>query len=229
FSPRIASSENIRRFVLQANTESYWSADEDELETRKHDLSFTTEFERGDEFNITISDEFEMLSRPFRIAPDVFLQPGDYDFTSYQLAYRLGTQRRFSGRVSLRAGDFWSGTNKAIGISGGRIELSPQLSVEPSYSYNRIELPEGDFRTELGRLRVTYTISPRMYFSGLVQYNSTQDSFSTNFRFRWEWAPGSEMFVVYSDDRDTDPFGDPRGMELRNRGWAIKINRLFQI
>ncbi|MDP6537444.1 MAG: DUF5916 domain-containing protein, partial [Gammaproteobacteria bacterium] len=47
FSPRIASSENIRRFVLQANTESYWSADEDELETRKHDLSFTTEFERG--------------------------------------------------------------------------------------------------------------------------------------------------------------------------------------
>ena len=229
FSPRIASSENIRRFVFQANTESYWSADEDELETRKHDLSFTTEFEKGDQFNITISDEFEMLDRPFRIAPDVILQPGDYDFTSYQLAYRLGTQRRFSGRLSLRAGDFWSGTNKAIEFSSGRIELSPQLSVEPSYSYNRIELPEGDFRTELGKFRVTYTISPRMYFSGLVQYNSTQDSFSSNFRFRWEWAPGSEMFVVYSDDRDTDPFGHPSGMELRNRGWAIKINRLFQI
>jgi hypothetical protein len=37
------------------------------------------------------------------------------------------------------------------------------------------------------------------------------------------------MFVVYSDDRDTDPFGNPSSMELRNRGWAIKINRLFQI
>ena len=92
-----------------------------------------------------------------------------------------------------------------------------------------MNLPEGDFQTELGRVRVTYTISPRMYFSGLMQYNSTQSSFSTNFRFRWEWAPGSELFVVYSDDRDTNPFDRPDSFELRNRGWAIKINRLFQI
>ena len=229
FSPRIASSESIRRFVFEADTESYWSADGNELETRAHELSFTTEFEQGDEFNLSINDEFEMLTRPFRIAPDVTLLPGDYDFTSYEASYRWGTQRRFSGTLELRAGDFWSGSNTAIGFRGGRIELTPQLSVEPSYSYNRIELPEGDFRTELGILRVTYTISPRMYFSGLVQYNSTQNSASSNFRFRWEWAPGSELFVVYSDDRDTDPFDRPDDFELRNRGWAIKINRLFQI
>jgi hypothetical protein len=229
FSPRIASSERIRRLVFEAETDSYWSADADQLETRSHELSFTTEFEEGDRFNVSISDEFEMLSQPFRIAPDVILQPGDYDFTSYEASYRWGTQRRFSGALSFRGGDFWNGSNSAIGFSSGRIELSPQLSVEPSYSYNQIKLPEGDFRTELGRVRVTYTISPRMYFGGLMQYNSTQSSFSTNFRFRWEWAPGSELFVVYSDDRDTNPFDRPDSFELRNRGWAIKINRLFQI
>ena len=84
FSPRIASSESIRRFVFEADTESYWSADGNELETRAHELSFTTEFEQGDEFNLSINDEFEMLTRPFRIAPDVTLLPGDYDFTSYE-------------------------------------------------------------------------------------------------------------------------------------------------
>ena len=92
-----------------------------------------------------------------------------------------------------------------------------------------MKLPEGDFQTELSRVRLTYTFSPRMYFSGLMQYDSNASSFSTNFRFRWEWAPSSELFIVYSDDRDTSPFGDPRSFELRNRGWAIKINRLFQI
>lgn len=229
FSPRIASSESIRRLVLIADTESYWSADEGVLETRAHGLSFTTEFEQGDAFAINFSDEFEMITQPFRIAPGVTLQPGEYDFSSYEVSYLWGTQRDFSGRLSYRGGDFWSGTNEAIGFSTGRIELSPQLSVEPSYSYNRVKLPEGDFRTELGRVRVTYTITPRMYFSGLVQYNSTQTSFSTNFRFRWEWAPGSELFVVYSDDRDTNPFDRPDSFELRNRGWAIKFNRLFQI
>ena len=229
FSPRIASSESIRRFVLEGNTESYWSASEDDLETRKNEISFTTEFEEGDSFKVSVSDEFEMLSRPFQIASGVTLQPGDYDFTSYSATYRLGTQRQFSGLISLRVGDFWSGTNTAVGLSAGRIELSPQLSVEPSYSFNKIELPEGDFRTELGRFRVTYTISPRMYFSGLAQYDSRSDSFSTNLRFRWEWAPGSELFVVYSDDQDTDPFMNPSSMELRNRGLALKFNRLFQI
>ena len=229
FSPRIASSDRIRRLVFIAHTESYWSADEDLLESRAHGFNFTTEFEQGDAFRISLNDEFEMLDTPFRIASDVVLQPGKYDFSSYEVSYLWGTQRDFSGRLSYRGGDFWSGTNEAFGFSAGRIELSPQLSVEPSYSFNKVKLPEGDFRTELGRVRVTYTISPRMYFSGLMQYNSTQSSFSTNFRFRWEWAPGSELFVVYSDDRDTNPFDRPDSFELRNRGWAVKINRLFQI
>ena len=229
FSPRPASIESIRRFILQANTKSYWSASTDKLETRQHGLSFTTEFESSDQFTVSVSDDFEMLTRPFNIANGVTLQPGKYDFTSYQTSYRLGTQRKVSGALSLRIGDFWSGKNSSIGISSGRIELSPQLSLEPSYSINRVELPEGDFRTELGRLRITYTLSPRMYVGGLVQYNSSQSSLSTNFRFRWEWAPGSELFVVYSDDRDTNPFDRPDSFELRNQGWAIKINRLFQI
>jgi len=229
FSPRPASIESIRRFILQADTKSYWSASTDKLETRQHRLSFTTEFESSDQFTVSVSDDFEMLTRPFNIANGVTLQPGKYDFTSYQTSYRLGTQRKVSGALSLRIGDFWGGKNTSIGISSGRIELSPQLSLEPSYSINRVELPEGDFRTELGRLRITYTLSPRMYVGGLVQYNSSQSSLSTNFRFRWEWAPGSELFVVYSDDRDTNPFDRPDSFELRNRGWAIKINRLFQI
>ncbi len=229
FSPRPASIESIRRFILQANTNSYWSASTDKLETRRHGLSFTSEFESSDQFTVSVSDDFEMLTRPFNIANGVTLQPGKYDFTSYRTSYRLGTQRRVSGQLSFSIGDFWSGENTSIGFSSGRIELSPRLSLEPSYSINRVELPEGDFRTELSRLRITYTLSPRMYVGGLVQYNSSQSSLSTNFRFRWEWAPGSELFVVYSDDRDTDPFGNPSSMELRNRGWAIKINRLFQI
>ncbi len=229
FSPRPASIDWVRRFILQADTESFWSASTDKLETRNHGLSFTTEFESSDQFIVSISDEFEMLTQPFSIAKGISLLPGKFDFTSYETSYRLGTQRKISGRLSLRVGDFWNGENTAIGISSGRIELSPQLSLEPSYSINKVELPEGDFRTELGKLRVTYTLSPRMYVGGLVQYDSNAKSFSTNFRFRWEWAPGSELFVVYSDDRDTSPFGDPNSFELRNRGLAIKFNRLFQI
>ena len=229
FSPRPASIESVRQLSFEAQTRSYWSATSGALETRRHELIFNTQFENGDQFRATTRDEFEMLTRGFQLAPKVSLLPGTYDFSSHEISYSLGPQRNVSGRLSYRFGDFWSGTNSAIGISGGSIELSPQLSVEPSYSFNEVKLPEGNFRTELGRFRVTYTISPRMYFSGLVQYNSTQNSLSSNLRFRWQWSPGSELFIVYSDDRDTNPFDRPDSFELRNQGWAIKINKLFQI
>ena len=58
-----------------------------------------------------------------------------------------------------------------------------------------------------------------------VQYTSSSDLLGTNLRFRWEYQPGSELFVVYNDQRDTVTRGYP---ELENRALVIKINRLFR-
>ena len=92
-----------------------------------------------------------------------------------------------------------------------------------------VSLPEGDFEAHVARLRLTYTLTPRMFVSGLTQYNSSDDVFSTNFGFRWEWSAGSELFIVYSEDRDTDPLMPDRTTELGNRGLVIKVNRLLQL
>lgn len=38
-----------------------------------------------------------------------------------------------------------------------------------------------------------------------------------------------ELFVVYSDDHDvTGALRPDRGWDLRNRGFAVKFNRLFR-
>ena len=58
--------------------------------------------------------------------------------------------------------------------------------------------------TDLVVSRVYYTFTPRMFVSALIQYNSSSDTISTNLRLQWEYSPGSELFVVYSEDRDTD-------------------------
>ena len=64
-----------------------------------------------------------------------------------------------------------------------------------------------------------------MFVSGLVQYQGRTDSLSTNARFRWEYRPGSELFVVYSDGRNTLTRGIP---DLQNRSFVVKLTRLFQ-
>ena len=61
-----------------------------------------------------------------------------------------------------------------------------------------------------------------MFVGGLVQYDSDSHSFSSNLRFRWEYAPGSEFFAVYTDERST---GSGRS---RTRAFVLKINRLLR-
>ena len=45
-----------------------------------------------------------------------------------------------------------------------------------------------------------------------------------NVRFRWEYQPGSELFVVLNEQRDTLHRGFPG---LTNRGFIVKINKLL--
>ena len=108
-----------------------------------------------------------------------------------------------------------------------RIEILPQLSVEPNVSFNWVNLPQGNFTQHVAATRVSYSFSPRVFLSGLIQYSTSSDSFSSNLRLRWEYTPGSEIFVVYTEERDTDVFD--RFSELSNRGLVIKVNRLFRM
>ena len=68
-------------------------------------------------------------------------------------------------------------------------------------------------------------MTPRMFVTALVQYASSTTTVSANVRFRWEYQPGSELFVVYTEGRDTFPAG---ATLLESRGFVVKINRLFR-
>jgi hypothetical protein len=90
---------------------------------------------------------------------------------------------------------------------------------------NRVDLAPGEFTTHLAGSRVTYTMTPFMFASAFLQYNSGTHSMSANVRLRWEYRPGSELFVVYNDERDTLARGFP---DLSNRAFIVKVNRLFR-
>ena len=84
---------------------------------------------------------------------------------------------------------------------------------------------QGSFTNQLIGSRVTYSLTPRMFASALLQYTSSTHSYSNSIRFRWEYLPGSEMFVVYNDQRNTL---SPAFPDLLNRAVIVKVNRLFR-
>ena len=224
FSPRPRSIAAVRQFNWGASYH-YLTDGTGRLETRSVDGSFFTEFENSDRFGIRYDRQYEFVERNFRIARGVTIPVGAYSFQNVELSYRLGQQRKISGRLVYDRGSFFGGEKSEIRLSGGRVEMTPQITLEPSFSFNWIDLPQGTFTTQVVRTRAIYTLTPRMFFSGLVQYNSSSDSLSSNLRLRWEYQPGSELFVVYSEGRDTELRSFPG---LETRAFVVKFNRLFR-
>ena len=224
YSPRPESLESIRQFFVGASLD-YIENGAGQVETRIAQARVQIDFENSDQFGFDTTRSYESLVRPFWIAPDVAIPIGGYNFQDVYASYTMGNQRRVSGTVTVQHGGFFGGTIAAVGYRRPRIELSPQFSVEPGISINRITLPVGDFTATLLTNRVTYTVTPRMFFGGLVQYNSLSSSLSANLRLRWEYQPGSELFVVYNDQRDTELRGSPL---LQNRAFIVKFTRLLR-
>ena len=183
------------------------------------------ELENSDFLNIEATRDYEFLPQPFAVVTGVTIPAGGYSFDDIQVSYALGAQRRIAGTLATQLGQFWNGTIRSASYTAARVSLLKQFSVEPTVQYTKVELPQGDFTATLLRTRADYAFSPRMFASALVQYNSTDKSFSSNVRFRWEYKLGSEFFVVYTDERDTLGRGYPG---LKNRAFVVKATRFFR-
>jgi hypothetical protein len=154
----------------------------------------------------------------------VIIPVGGYGFNDVTVGYNFGQQRRLSGNVAITAGEFYDGDIVTLNVTQGRIAVTKRFSLEPSLTMSKVNLPYGDFITRVLRSRVDYGFSPRMFASALLQYNYTDQTFSTNFRYRWEYRPGSEFFIVWTDEQDTRG----TGLALRNRAFVVKATRLLR-
>ena len=224
FSPRPTTPGRIRKYAYQGTLDLFHDRG-GVLESREAAGEFWIDFQNADKSRIEVTNNYEFLPAPFRIAPGVILPVGQYRYNNVHIGYVLSQQHKVAGVINGDYGTFYNGHKATLNMTRGKLNLSSQLSVEPSYSVNRVNLIEGDFTTHLVGSRVTYTATPLMFTSAFVQYSSTNHLVSANVRLRWEYQPGSELFIVFNEERDTLGARYP---VLANRALIVKVNRLFR-
>jgi len=226
FSPRPKNRfKSVRRFSYQTAFD-YLTDSAGHLETSDIVLQFTTEYQSSDRFSIGYFGTRDVPQAPFVIASSAVIPSGDYNFGEARATMVFGNQRKVSGAVTVADGTYYDGHRTSTSVSGSRVEFSPRVTLEPAVTINWIELPNEKLTTKLASTRATFTFTPQMFFSGLLQYNSSNSSLSSNLRLRWEYHPGSELFVVYTDERDTQMHR--LYPDLRNRAFVVKVNRLVR-
>jgi hypothetical protein len=224
FSPRPRNRSAIRKYVYDASID-YIENTDGRLESRERAGEFALEFQSSDRFSVNYTNSFEFVPRPFPLG-SVIVPIGSYQFDTFRVGYSIGQQRPVAANLTAEFGSFYDGHKTTLSAARGRVPITNQLSVEPTYSFNHVTITTGEFITHLAGSRVTYSMTPLMFVSALLQYNSGTATVSTNARFRWEYRPGSELFLVYNDERNTLTRSFP---SLNNRAFIVKINRLFRV
>ena len=222
FSPRPRGIEAVRQLEFQAQVSNYQRPD-GELETREYEFEANAIFESSDRLMLGYDVTEEHLLEGFSLSDEVAVPAGSYRFARAGARLRMGSHRKVSGMLNYEAGGFFGGTRQEVGY-WGRAEINQRFSFEPNISLNWITVPAGDVRAQVSRLRATYTISPHAFMGALIQYNSAAQLMSANVRFRWEYAPGSDLFVVFTTNRD----GDDGLSGLTDRALVVKFTRLMR-
>jgi hypothetical protein len=124
----------------------------------------------------------------------------------------------------LTAGGFFGG-DRVAHTPSIRVRVGDTTNAELSWATNDIDLPWGDFTTNLARVRVSYSFTPRLFLQSLVQYNDRAQIWSANLRFGWLNRANTGLFVVYNDTDDTGL----RGRAIAGRSFIVKISRLIDL
>jgi hypothetical protein len=164
---------------------------------------------------------------PFEIYPGIFVPAGDYKNAEVQPVLMTNQARPITLSLQSNFGGFFSGSRKAISPTL-RFRGGQALTAELSYQRNDVDLPQGDFVTNLVRTRISYSFTPRIFAQSLIQYNDRADVWAVNLRVGWLQAANTGLFIVYNDTRGLYDF-EPRRPERTDRSLTIKFSRMFDV
>ena len=132
-------------------------------------------------------------------------------------------------------GGFYGGDRKSLETKAN-YRLGDAFTAALTWSHNNIDMTpfaesdglaasRGDFKVNVARLRMSYSITPKMQIQMLVQSDDRKDLLATNLRFSWLQDANSGLYIVYNEVDDLNIIGP---MEKR-REFVLKYSRIFNV
>ena len=226
-----------RRFSPHATWNAYYGFDGEIQSGRGHWHPIEFQPNSGGRFGFFFDTLTDRPTRDFTVysgadGREVVIPPGLYNWTLFSVNWIGNASARLFPTIYCRRGGFYDGTR--LGCEGrlnGRIGARFQASI--GWNHEVVELPGGDFTSDLVPIRVNYSFSPLRRLEALIQYNSQTASVSSNIRLVMLDRSGTGLFVVYNDLRNTasfDRFDPQTGIEVptvMGRSLIVKYTRLF--
>lgn len=152
----------------------------------------------GDHLEFNIAPQCEFVAAPFEISNGVTLPAGAYNFTRFRFQAETSESRTIFVGETLWLGSYFGGTlvqwEQNMGWSPKGSKVKASLGTEIDWA----RLPGGSFRLEIVQARLDFAFDAKRTLSALMQYDSDSLDLGFNLRYRWQIAPGSDLFFVWN-------------------------------
>ena len=199
----VGTTSPLRSVAFLAYSGNYIHNDDDSPWSRAIEPELRLAFKSDVELGFALRGSFESVRNAFPIG-DVFIEPGEYWFWEPEISLKLARGALFRGDFLASAGSFYDGTRLAFAFDP-IWTVSRYLELGPGYELNKFDFDDRavSTTTHLARMRVQLALNTRVSLATFVQYNSTLDLTSINARFRYNFAEGTDLWIVYDEGLNT--------------------------
>lgn len=214
---------------FELNEEMYYSNSTGDAQTANTELAYKFNFKQGFGGMVSILNSYENVEREFNFSENASVPAGKYNFTQFVAHVNTSESKTLSLGIDGYAGTFYDGNRLTVGLEPlWNIGSSLQLGL--AYEYNHVNFPLRDqaFTGNIARFKTLLMFTTKLSINAFVQYNSTENSLSTNFRLRYNPREGNDFYVVLNEGRNTyRDLEDPRLPVFNNRSILLKYTYTF--
>lgn len=156
----------------------------------------------------------ENVSEAFGVG-SATIPAGRYTFADLQLVYSMPQGARLRTDVNARGGSFFDGTRIQVVVTP-TWNASRHLEIGGSYQLTRLRFQERGESDDihLAGLQVRAALDAKASANAFVQWNSTTQQVNANIRFRYNFAEGTDVWLVYDEGLLTDRTREPGAVPL---------------
>ncbi len=214
YKPRPKFLPFVRQMRFEGQLE-YHQDRQGKLSTRQVEINWATEFRNSASLEVQTEDITDVLPEAFEIRPGIIIPTGWYHYTRPSVAFSSDQSKRFVWSAGQGWGDFYSGRRYE---TEGRLSFRPNahFMIEMTDSYNRVDLPQATFSTNLLAGRMNVNLSRKLLTSTFVQFNNAERLSAINVRLRYIFRPNSDLFAIYNQSTG-------RGLERASYQFQVKM------
>lgn len=197
FAPK---NSNIFRHGFSSGGNAYWKKDDGVLESLFWRMGYQITWNNTWEIQPSVRIRVENLVNSFSLSDDVIIPEGRHAFNSFELDVQTTTLPIFA-KLEIQSGQFYDGRIFSIDAKPSWA-ASSSLQFTMNYEYNKATFDKRNqvFNVHLLGLRTLYMFTTKLSLAAFLQYNSLDQNFGGNIRFRYNPSEGNDLYIVYNDE-----------------------------